>query len=109
MINKTELWVYTLSIVFLMILATVLENKAHALDLTVEVGAYYNMDLGHRDHPNRWENNGSPVAAFKLRVGGERIGCEVQHISNWTTGAPFNDELESSLDIVGCTYRLNLL
>ena len=69
----------------------------------VEVGAYQHIKplVGE----NTWETGGSPIAVFKVRHEMERGACEYMHVSNWMTGFPFNDEHESTVDMVGCAYR----
>ena len=81
--------------------------QAEPLRLTLDTGAYYNLDF-HPEDEHRWEDGGSPVATFRLRLGKDRFGCEYLHVSNWFTGAPFNDRNETTLNAVGCTYKVDI-
>lgn len=92
-------------------------NKARADQVWLEVGAYYNLSgLMYPADEYAWHDGGSPVAVFKLRYEGafnvgkhkQHYTCEAMHISNWTTGAPFNDEHESVLDVVGCSLATRI-
>ena len=76
--------------------------------LDLSIGAYYNMAL-YPDNTHAWEDGGSPVATFALSVTKGNTTCELVHTSNWFTGAPLNDQVESTLDMIGCRYRINLM
>lgn len=92
----------------MLIAATVftINTEAHDLKLTLDIGAYWNMNLNEQEY--EWEDGGSPVAVFRLRLGNQRVGCEYMHVSNYLTGAPFNDRTESTLDALGCAVRVDI-
>lgn len=67
-----------------------------------EAGVFHKMEISNKGIP--WENNGSPVAVFKVRQKiNDRFNCEYLHISNWLSGPPFDNEPESHLDTIGCS------
>jgi len=104
--TSTEKRVYGLTFVFLFVMIEIVE--AEPLNLTLELGAYANMNLYPEDK-YAWQANGSPVATIKLRWGNSKFGCEYMHVSNWFSGVPFNDDAESTLDALGCAVRVKLL
>lgn len=76
--------------------------------------ARVDVGLGYAD---TWDNKAyqweGDNPAFLLRVSDrfgrdDRYGCEYQHVSGLTSGWPFNEEPESSLDFVGCTMAFKL-
>ncbi len=77
------------------------------LILSLDVGVYHNLDI-YPDNEHAWNNGDSPVAEFRLSLNKGNVSCSYAHVSNWLTGAPFNHERESTLDMVGCAYRFNL-
>lgn len=101
--------VITVVMGLLVMLGVVAGQYVHAdpLEVTLEVGASLNLNLHPADR-HAWQDGGSPVASFRLKLEKGKVACGYTHVSNWFTGAPFNNRVESTLDTVGCSYKFHL-
>lgn len=49
----------------------------------------------------------NPAAVFRVvKPIDDRYSCEYMHVSHWTSGWPFNDRYEESLDMLGCSAKV---
>ncbi len=49
----------------------------------------------------------NPAAIIEVsKEFGNRYSCEYTHISHYSSGWPFNDRLEQSMDMAGCSVRV---
>ena len=83
-------------------------------------GTYAEVGMGHNDNwfgGEDWTDGGAGLFGATFEVGQEwdvpknpnmKVKCRYMHVSQWTVGPPWNDDLESSLDHVGCAVRYKL-
>ena len=75
----------------------------------LEIGAGKNGNLTSQHESTQWEDGGGVGSYFSLRYEWKYAVCQGSHYSQWNVGPPFNDKPESSLDHLGCAFRLKLL
>lgn len=77
-----------------------------------ELGMGWNTQIYGGDE---WIDGGAGPTGATIEVGGEwdvpnnenlSTKCRWLHISQWTVGPPWNDNLESSVDHFGCAVRM---
>lgn len=89
-------------------------ERANAGDWYAELGAGYSGSFFAADPMYEWESGGSPgfygSIRYETMLVPNQLGVVLHytHHSNWFTGPPFNDNVESSLDHIGIAVRWRL-
>ena len=103
----TKILISILVVTLLLIVQLWIEVATACEGIHLEIGAGKNGNWTGSSIP--WDDGGGVGAYGSIRWEWKYAVCQGLHISQWDIGPPFNGHSESSLDHLGCAWRIKLL